>query len=298
MNTNNCKLWGLWMVVLLSLTSTEEVHAAVSQNTAAGTWIGQHMILVIGFIVFVFAVIVIAQLARGLMIFQSEEILAQKGLVKKTVTSTSSSTSIWSNWMKKAWNLAPMTEEQSITLGHDFDGIRELDNKLPPWWLGLMYGSILFAVVYMYYYHFSGREWSSTAEYQAAMEVGDEIKAAYLFKMANAVNETNVAMLEDAEDLNAGAAVYKMNCAACHGQQGQGLVGPNLTDDYWVHGGDIKDIFRTIKYGVPEKGMIAWSTQLRPQTMQQVASYIMTLRGTNPPNPKSQEGKLYVPTPE
>ncbi|MEX2379622.1 MAG: cytochrome c, partial [Vicingaceae bacterium] len=95
-----------------------------------------------------------------------------------------------------------------------------------------------------------------------------------------------------------GAAIYQGNCATCHGQLGEGGAGPNLTDDYWIHGGSIKDIFSTVKYGVPEKGMISWQTQFSPEQMQQVSSYIMTLVGTNPPNQKDAEGELYVPEEE
>jgi len=269
--------------------------AAPAQNTELGRWVAQNIILVIGFLVFVFVIIVVANLARRLMILQSEQILEESGVELKSHKTYEPEESLWERLNKKAWNLIPMSAEQTIDLGHDFDGIRELDNKLPPWWLGLFYGCIVFAGVYYYYYHWSGNEWTSQQEYFAEMEIGEELKSKYLDKMANAVNEKNVEILESAEDIASGESVFKMNCAACHGQQGQGLVGPNLTDEYWVHGGGVKNIFKTIKYGVPEKGMIAWNTQLRPQTMQQLASYILTLEGTNPPNPKAQEGKLYVP---
>jgi cytochrome c oxidase cbb3-type subunit 3 len=83
------------------------------------------------------------------------------------------------------------------------------------------------------------------------------------------------------------------NCAACHGQKGEGVVGPNLTDAYWIHGGGIKNVFKTIKYGVPAKGMIAWETQLSPSQIQKVASYVLTLQGTNPPNGKAPEGEIW-----
>ena len=101
--------------------------------------------------------------------------------------------------------------------------------------------------------------------------------------------------MEDEAALAAGETIFLSKCASCHGQLGEGGVGPNLTDRYWVHGGSISDIFATIKYGVPEKGMISWQSQLRPKNMQQVASFIKTLEGTDPPNQKDKEGTLYQP---
>ena len=270
------------------------VSAAGPESTAIGKWFIQNIILVIGFIVFVFVILLVTNLARRLLILQSQQILEESGITPKSQIESEPKTSLWQRLNERAWNLVPVSAEQSIDLGHDFDGIRELDNKLPPWWLGLFYGGIIYAGAYMYFYHWSGNEWSSQQEYLVEMEIGEELKSKYLDKMANAVNEKNVEVLDSAEDLAEGESVFKMSCAACHGQEGQGLVGPNLTDEYWVNGGGIKDIFKTIKYGVPEKGMIAWNTQLRPLTMQQLSSYILTLEGTNPPNPKAQEGKLYV----
>ena len=90
-----------------------------------------------------------------------------------------------------------------------------------------------------------------------------------------------------------GELIFKSFCAACHGQKGEGTVGPNFTDEYWIHGGGIQNVFKTIKYGVPDKGMIAWAAQLKPADMQKVASYILTLKGTNPPNPKAPQGEIW-----
>jgi cytochrome c oxidase cbb3-type subunit 3 len=146
----------------------------------------------------------------------------------------------------------------------------------------------------MYYYHWSGNDWSSDKEYAMAMEEAEIQKAAYLDRMANLVNENSVEVLTDAQSLAEGAEIFKANCLACHGAAGEGGVGPNMTDEYWVHGGGIKNIFKTIKYGVPEKGMISWKSQLKPVAMQKVSSYILTLQGTNPPNAKAPEGEKWV----
>ena len=112
---------------------------------------------------------------------------------------------------------------------------------------------------------------------------------------ANAVNENTVAALTDQKSLAFGQEIFISKCAACHGQKGEGTVGPNMTDEYWLHGGSIKNIFRTVYNGVPDKGMISWSNQLRPSEIQAVSSYILTLKGTNPPNPKAPQGDKYVP---
>ena len=179
-------------------------------------------------------------------------------------------------------------------MGHNYDGIRELDNNLPPWWKYGFYASIVFAVLYFGYYQMFS-DWSSEQEYVAAMQEHKEVRAAYLARQVDMVNEESVTLLSDAAGIAAGKTIFQANCVACHGADGGGnAIGPNLTDQYWIHGGDIKDLFRTIKYGVPEKGMISWQAQLRPTEMQRVASYILTFQGTNPPNAKEPQGELYV----
>jgi cytochrome c oxidase cbb3-type subunit 3 len=199
-------------------------------------------------------------------------------------------------WFKdKLTDNIPIEREEEIDLGHDYDGIRELDNNLPPWWKYGFYLTIVYAVIYMFVFHWSGNDWSSTKEYEEEMAIAAAEKEAYLEKAANAVNENNVALLTDATALAAGEETFVTLCAACHMTDGGGGIGPNLTDNYWIHGGSIKDVFTTIKYGVPEKGMISWQDQLSPKEMSEVASYIMTLVGTTPAAPKEAQGDLYTP---
>ena len=131
-------------------------------------------------------------------------------------------------------------------------------------------------------------------EAEQEMEIAAQDIEAFLSTQPDLIDETNVELLTEASDIAAGEAIYKLQCVVCHGQFGEGTVGPNFTDEYWVHGGDIKDLFRTIKYGVPEKGMISWSSQLRATEMQQVASFILTFQGTDPPNQKDPEGELWT----
>ncbi|KIC95388.1 hypothetical protein OI18_06915 [Flavihumibacter solisilvae] len=196
--------------------------------------------------------------------------------------------SLWS----KLNNFKPAEQEADITLHHEYDGIRELDNRLPPWWLYGFYLCIVFAAIYLWRYHVSHSAPSSKEEYEIAVTKAAADKEAYLAKTASKVDENSVVML-DAGGIAAGQAAFLTNCAACHGRQGEGGVGPNLTDEYWLHGGKINDVFKTIKYGVPEKGMRAWNEDMSPVQLAQLSSYIKSLAGTKPPNAKEQQGELY-----
>jgi len=180
--------------------------------------------------------------------------------------------------------------------GHEYDGIRELDNKLPRWWLYLFYVTIIFAAVYLLGYHVTKWWPLQEDEYKKEMSVADDIKKA---NPVPEVDLANMVPMTAAEDLAAGEATYKKICIACHAAQGQGLVGPNFTDQYWIHGDtvtntiSIKDLYKVVITGVIEKGMLSYKDQLSPVQIQQVLSYILTLQGTNPPNPKAPQGKKY-----
>ncbi|MFZ1289703.1 MAG: cbb3-type cytochrome c oxidase N-terminal domain-containing protein [Melioribacteraceae bacterium] len=186
-----------------------------------------------------------------------------------------------------------INDEQKLLLDHDFDGIKELNNKIPPWFMAIFYGSIIWATIYMVDYHILGSGNVQEDEFTAEVEVAS-LEREILNKSGKLLNEENVTVSNDAVALANGKNIFIKNCAACHGQNGEGLVGPNFTDDYWIHGNKINDLFKTIKYGVPAKGMISWQTQLDPNQMQEVASYILTLRGSNPANPKAPEGTIYT----
>lgn len=186
----------------------------------------------------------------------------------------------------------PIEKEQEILLHHDYDGIQELDNRIPPWFSILFYGTIIWGAIYLLNYHVFDDGQVQTKEYnlevhQAALE------REFLIKTGAFLNEETVTALSDAAVLSEGKDIFIKNCASCHGQSGEGLVGPNLTDDFWIHGGGVKNIFKTIKYGVPQKGMISWQTQLDPKKMQAAASFILSLYGTNPPNGKQPEGEKW-----
>lgn len=189
---------------------------------------------------------------------------------------------------------APIEKEHEILIDdHEYDGIRELDNKVPPWFSWLFYVSIVFAVYYMLHYHVFETGKLQAEEYAEEIQFA-ELRQAELIKSGAFINEETVTLLTDTPSIQSGIEVYKTNCVACHGSAGEGIVGPNLTDKNWVHGGGIRNIFKVIKYGVPAKGMIAWQSQLSPKQIQDVSSYIITLEGTNPPNPKQAEGEVWV----
>lgn len=186
----------------------------------------------------------------------------------------------------------PISKEEEILLSHEYDGIRELDNKIPPWFSALFYGTILFAVIYLVNYHIIGSGNVQEEEFLAEVRQA-AIEKQILTASGALIDEETVKFVDDPGALASGEEIYVKNCAACHAVDGGGLVGPNFTDEYWIHGGSMKDIFRTIKYGVPQKGMISWESQLSPNQMQDVASYIKTLVGTTPANPKAPEGTIW-----
>jgi cytochrome c oxidase cbb3-type subunit 3 len=192
------------------------------------------------------------------------------------------------NWWDKMNRLKPMSQEADIVLHHEYDGIRELDNRLPPWWLYGFYMTIIFAVIYLWRFHVSHTAPSSEEEYIASVTKADMEIREYLKKKGDAVDENTVKMLVSADDLSEGKSIFQRSCASCHKESGGGDVGPNLTDDFWMHGNDIKSVFKTIRYGV--NAMPQWQNQYSNKQIAQVASYVKSLHGTNPPAAKPPQG--------
>lgn len=181
-----------------------------------------------------------------------------------------------------------MAKVKDELLDHDYDGIKEFDNDLPPWWLWLFYICIFFAVVYMVHYHVAYTGKLQDEEYQDQMAEAEVQKAAYREKYG-----TIAALFStDAKVIAEGKSIYEVNCVACHGIDGGGTVGPNLTDKYWIHGNTAEQIVHVINKGVPEKGMIPWEKTLKQEQVIAVASYIKTLEGTTPATPKEPQGDL------
>lgn len=177
---------------------------------------------------------------------------------------------------------------------HEADGIRELDNLLPRWWVWLFNLTIAFSVFYMLYYHVFSAGDLQAAEYTREWQRGEEIKSASIAKF-----EAGIATLTPSQDavvLSEGRQLFTTYCAPCHRVDAGGLVGPNLCDDYWIHGSNYVDNVKTIINGVPAKGMLSWRGVLNPKQIQAVSSYAYTLRGTNPKNPKPPENTVQTPT--
>jgi cytochrome c oxidase cbb3-type subunit 3 len=199
------------------------------------------------------------------------------------------------SWFWDKFNAAATLEqEKDILLDHNYDGIQELDNSLPPWWKYGFYLTIIVGIIYLYRYHVSHEGMSQTEEYVAEMKQGEDDKAAYLAQSANNVDENTVVYLSDAAEIAQGKDIFSKNCISCHLADGGGSVGPNLTDEFWLHGGGIKDIFKTIKYGWQEKGMKSWKDDFSPKQIQQVASFVKSLKGSHPAAPKAPQGDIYI----
>jgi cytochrome c oxidase cbb3-type subunit III len=199
-------------------------------------------------------------------------------------------------FIQKVFSLKPLSMEKDLVMEHTYDGIAELDNPTPPWFMYLFYSTIAIAVVYLFAFHVVGDGKTMTTEYAEEIALAEKANELYMKKFANSVNENNVTVLTDAKSMEDGSKIYAKNCVACHGDQGQGGVGPNLTDEYWIHGGSMKSIFHTITEGVPEKGMISWKKSLNPIQVQHLVSFLSKFQGTNPANGKAPQGDKYVAT--
>lgn len=196
----------------------------------------------------------------------------------------------------KKWFIksSPIEEEGELLLNHDYDGIKELDNDLPPWWTKLFYACIIFAFIYLAKYHILGHE-DQTQEFETEMAEAKLAVEEYKKTAKDLIDFETVTLLTDAGDIASGKKVFETNCIACHRADAGGAIGPNLTDNQWILGGGIKNVFHTITEGGRDgKGMVAWKGTLKPSEIQQVASYVLSLQGSNPKDPKPAEGDVWV----
>jgi cytochrome c oxidase cbb3-type subunit 3 len=196
---------------------------------------------------------------------------------------------------RKIFGVKPVETDKDVMLDHDYDGIREFDNDLPPWWKYGFYFTIISGVIYLIGYHVTGSFKSSQEEYNTEIAEAEASVAAYRNKMALNVDETNAVFATESDKLAKGGEIFVKNCVVCHGDKGQGGIGPNFADNYWIYGGKPGDLFKTVKNGTT-KGMKSWKDELSPVDIQNVISYIHTFKGTNPPNQKAPEGNLFEET--
>lgn len=284
--------------IALLLLSTQTFAQRVGDTlvTPKAPVIDWGMVLLLTFIVAEFAVI-LALVASIRKMMVANGLIADAVLLGDMATEAkkvkAKKQTFMNRWLTRA---VPIENEATITFDHEYDGIRELDNSLPPWWLYGFYISIVFGVIYLLHYHVFDTGQLSAAELKTEYAKAEEEKNAMMKNMAAAgeaaVTEESVTILTDASAIANGKASYDGMCATCHGNVAQGNIGPNLTDDYWIYGGSIKNIFKTITNGTPN-GMQSWKSQLSPKTIQEVGSYIKSLRGSNPAGAKAPQGELY-----
>lgn len=276
---------------ILTILGLFIVPAAFAQGTPAGTSYSDFMLYVVLFVLAILIIILMVIMGQVVMLYQKITTHALPAEVKAESTPLFSPG--W--WQKFLGFSTPLNKEEKILLaGHEYDGIHELDNRMPPWLQFMFVGTVAFAIIYGLYYHAFGFGDLQMDELNKELAVAEVQKKAYIEKMGAGVNEENVALLTEGPMIKEGGVIFTEKCAACHAADGGGGVGPNLTDNYWIHGGDVKDVFKVIKYGVPEKGMISWEKQLPPQEMQKVASFILAeLHGTKPMAPKEAQGELF-----
>ncbi len=204
----------------------------------------------------------------------------------------------YQNIVSKLTRSKEIEREEDIMLDHDYDGIKELDNVLPPWWVYLFYGTIIFAGVYLVRFHIVG-DYTQAEEFNKEVELAELEKSKLPKDPAEEVSYETVVAVTDATSLAKGKEIFTNACAACHKADGGGLVGPNLTDKHWINGGGIKNIFKLISEGSKNNpSMVSWKSNLSSKDIQSVASYILTLEGSNPPGAKAAEGEIWTETAE
>ena len=270
-------------VVLLLISSATQAQTSdvASASTIAGmSSFAFYSIMTIVFLE-LFVILGLLYNIRTLLRKEKESLATEREAVKKPTAT------LWS----KLNRFKPVEQEADIDLGHDYDGIRELDNRLPPWWIYGFYLTIIVAVVYLWRFHVSHTGPSSKEEYETAVASAELQIKAYLEKKGDAGDENTVTVLTSADDIAAGKTIFLKSCAACHKETGAGDVGPNLTDSYWLHGGDIKSIFKTIRYGI--NAMPQWQSSYSNKQIAQVAGFVKSLKGTSPANAKAPQGELY-----
>jgi len=205
----------------------------------------------------------------------------------------------WARFVQRMNASVPLDQERNIELDHNYDGIKELDNHLPPWWKWLFYGTIGWAAIYIIVFHFSASLPLSQEEYLNEIALAEEqARQRKAAQPEESIDESKLEFMNDPAIIEKGKNVFANNpCGSCHrNDAGGNTIGPNLTDEYWIHGGDVKSVFNTIKNGAVDKGMPAWGKAMGSQDLRNLTFYIMSLQGTNPPGAKAPQGDLFKQT--
>lgn len=271
--------------------------ASFAQTPSASVWDDPTVLfsVTVGFM-FVVAILVLAVCVYLLKVVNT---LAEQAAIEKAKRAGKEyqpEPSMLSKFWDTINGFVPKEKEATLVLEHDYDGIKELDNHLPPWWKWLFYATIVWGAVYLVMYHIVNTLPLSTAEYNNEVAYANE--QMQKLRAANPeppIDEATVEATTDVAALADGKSTFLNTCASCHRRDGGGDIGPNLTDQYWKHGGDIKNIFKVVKNGVPNTNMVAWGGVMSPSAIRNVASYVLTLQGSNPQNPKKPEGDLFKP---
>lgn len=283
--------------VFLTLITATASTMALAQSGQSATNDAMLLIYIVGGAMLVLLILVAAVAINVIRVLKVLTEEAARADLHKTQATSKPAMSRLKQWWDKINASVPVEQEKDIELDHSYDGIRELDNHLPPWWKALFYGTIAFAFVYMVVYHVTDSLPLSADEYKRELARAEEQIRKYQASQPRAViDENTLEYTADPEAIEKGKAIYTSNnCGGCHRHDGGGnMIGPNLTDEYWLHGGDIKSIFSTIKNGVVEKGMPAWGKAMSPQDVRDVTFFVMSLQGTQPPDAKGPQGERFI----
>jgi len=245
------------------------------------------------FVVIILVLVVAIYLIKILNIVTEQ---AEKQKAEKLGVAYHQKPTVWQKFVQRVNASVPVAEEKNIELDHNYDGIKELDNHLPPWWTWLFYGTIGWAAIYIIVFHFSNTLPLSLEEYQNEVALAEEQARKLKESQPQAIiDESSLQFTSDATIIEKGKSVFMSNnCGSCHRNDGGGnTIGPNLTDKYWMHGGDVKNVFQTIKNGVVEKGMPAWGKSMSPEDVRNVTFFVMSLQGTTPMGAKAAQGELF-----
>ncbi|TMI66023.1 MAG: c-type cytochrome [Bacteroidetes bacterium] len=263
---------------------------AYSQN-ALGVGSGMQ-----GFLYGVFAFVLIALIAAIYLLTLNNKYQKEANIAKGNPNAPTGFSKWWGELDKRYFTKAASLEKEAdVLLDHDYDGIKELDNALPPWWKWGFYITLVLGVWYLLRFHVWETGPTPLQEYEKEMMVAAAQMEDFRKNNKESVDEKTVTMA-DVKGIAEGKIMFTKNCTPCHGGSGEGnMVGPNLTDKFWLHGGSLNNVFRTITLGVPEKGMQAWGKNFASADIKNLASYVLSLQGSNPANGKAPQGTEYIP---